>query len=55
MRHAETSPAEWGISTFGFLAELVRRHMVAGQKDAILDVALGLVKARGGQQKPQAA
>ena len=55
MRHAETSSAEWGISTSGFLAELVRRHMVAGQKDAIIDVALDLVKARGGQQKPQAA
>ena len=55
LRHAETASAKYGISTFDILAELGRRRMVGGQEDMIVDVALDLVKARGGQKTVQAA
>lgn len=55
LRHAETASARYGIPTFDILAELGRRRMVGGQEDMIVDVALDLVKARGGQPASKAA
>jgi 4-hydroxy 2-oxovalerate aldolase len=55
LRHAETASAKYGIPTFDILAELGRRRMVGGQEDMIVDVALDLVKAQGGEKKAQAA
>jgi len=55
LRHAETAAAKYGIPTFDILAELGRRRMVGGQEDMIVDVALDLAKARGGQPRAKAS
>ncbi|HTN60408.1 MAG TPA: 4-hydroxy-2-oxovalerate aldolase [Devosia sp.] len=47
LRHAETAAAEHGLDTRAILIELGRRHMVGGQEDMIVDVALDLKAQRG--------
>ncbi|SIT46471.1 4-hyroxy-2-oxovalerate/4-hydroxy-2-oxopentanoic acid aldolase, class I [Paraburkholderia piptadeniae] len=44
LRHAEAAAAKYGLKTVDILVELGRRHMVGGQEDMIVDVALDLVK-----------
>jgi 4-hydroxy-2-oxovalerate aldolase len=44
LRHAEKASALYGIDTRDILLELGRRHMVGGQEDMIIDVALDLLK-----------
>lgn len=46
LRHAEKASADHGIDTRAILVELGRRHMVGGQEDMILDVALDMAGAR---------
>jgi 4-hydroxy 2-oxovalerate aldolase len=55
LRHAEAASARYGVPTFDILAELGRRRMVGGQEDMIVDVALDLAKARGGNRATKAA
>jgi 4-hydroxy 2-oxovalerate aldolase len=50
LRHAENASKTYGIDTREILVELGRRRMVGGQEDMIVDVALDLGKARGGQK-----
>jgi len=44
LRHTETAAAKYGLSAFDIMVELGRRHMVGGQEDMIVDVALDMVK-----------
>ena len=46
LRHAEKAADEHGLDTRAILIELGKRHMVGGQEDMIVDVALDLAKAR---------
>ena len=48
LRHAEKASADYGIDTREILVELGRRHMVGGQEDMIVDVALDLAQAHNG-------
>ncbi len=48
LRHAENASKTYGIDTREILVELGKRRMVGGQEDMIVDVALDLVKQRGG-------
>jgi 4-hydroxy 2-oxovalerate aldolase len=45
LRHAERAAGQHGIDTLSLLVELGKRHMVGGQEDMILDVALDLAAA----------
>ena len=49
LRHAENASKMYGIDTRDILVELGRRHMVGGQEDMIVDVALDLTKQRAGK------
>ncbi len=48
LRHAEKAAEMYDLDTRDILLELGARRMVGGQEDMIVDVALDLVKARGG-------
>ena len=48
LRHAETASRRYDIPTVEILVELGRRHMVGGQEDMIVDVALDLLHQREG-------
>lgn len=53
LRHAERASAEHGVDTRAILVELGRRHMVGGQEDMIVDVALDLAAAREHEDIPR--
>jgi len=44
LRHSEAAAHRYGLKTVDVLVELGRRHMVGGQEDMIVDVALDLLK-----------
>ncbi|SFJ57047.1 4-hydroxy-2-oxovalerate aldolase [Celeribacter neptunius] len=46
LRHAERAADMYGLDTRAILVELGKRHMVGGQEDMIVDVALDMVKAK---------
>jgi len=46
LRHAETAGAAHGLDTRDILVELGERHMVGGQEDMIIDVALDLASQK---------
>jgi 4-hydroxy 2-oxovalerate aldolase len=46
LRHAEKAAETYGLDTRQILIELGKRHMVGGQEDMIVDVALDLARAR---------
>ena len=48
LRHAEKAANDHGLDTRAILIELGRRKMVGGQEDMIVDVALDMVRTRGG-------
>lgn len=48
LRHAEKASETYGIDTREILVELGRRKMVGGQEDMIVDVALDMLRAKGG-------
>lgn len=46
LRHAESASKTYGVDVREILVELGRRHMVGGQEDMIVDVALDIARAR---------
>jgi hypothetical protein len=54
LRHSEVAAKKYGLKAVDILVELGRRRMVGGQEDMIVDVALDLLKARGGLVGPSA-
>jgi len=47
LRHAEAAAKLYNADTRDILIELGKRHMVGGQEDMIIDVALDILKQRG--------
>lgn len=50
LRHAEVAAKKYNLKTIDILMELGRRHMVGGQEDMIVDVALDMQKQHGKQR-----
>ena len=52
--HSEAAARRYGVSAFDILVEIGRRHLVGGQEDMIVDVALDLVsrRERVGHEQP---
>ncbi|WP_417623124.1 4-hydroxy-2-oxovalerate aldolase [Parasphingorhabdus sp.] len=46
LRHAEKASEDYGLDTRSILVELGLRHMVGGQEDMIVDVALDMIEAQ---------
>ncbi|GAB3465638.1 4-hydroxy-2-oxovalerate aldolase [Azotobacter salinestris] len=55
LRHAEVAASKYGLSTVDILVELGKRRMVGGQEDMIVDVALDLLRQRGGAARQASA
>ncbi|TBW11753.1 4-hydroxy-2-oxovalerate aldolase [Azotobacter chroococcum subsp. isscasi] len=55
LRHAEVAANKYGLSTVDILVELGKRRMVGGQEDMIVDVALDLLRQRGGAARQASA
>ncbi|WP_332742159.1 4-hydroxy-2-oxovalerate aldolase [Hydrogenophaga sp.] len=47
LRHAEVAAKKYNLKTIDILMELGRRHMVGGQEDMIVDVALDMQQQQG--------
>ncbi|MFC0226688.1 4-hydroxy-2-oxovalerate aldolase [Serratia aquatilis] len=51
LRHAEKAAERYQLKAADILLEVGRRHMVGGQEDMIVDVALDLLAQRAGKQE----
>lgn len=51
LRHAEKAAERYQLKAVDILLEVGRRHMVGGQEDMIVDVALDLLAQRAGKQE----